>query len=352
MSTSNKQEIDRITNSTINQAGGDVYVIKGVSAVEVVQICNDIMRAQMSIYTQQANESAQKRLDSFCKKFTTRLTKVEEIISKQLKEPSIQIALYESIKGSIDGNNDELTDELIDLMIDRMSIPERCSKQFIIDAARRVLPKLTQSHIAFLALKVFSDLKLGGNSEVVSEILFSKLEQLLVNCTTISDLDIDYLSQVGCFGNPKMLINKRSIESKLLSIYDLLFRKSCDVADFNNLISTHSYSPQVINLVRSILNFKNDEISFNVTRSEIAEEIIHKQDKDAYEFYQKIKELLIPFTEDETKVYLASNNSNWSIVIDILTKSQQAFLSPLGTYLGTRVLSKHIGIDISLDIFY
>ena len=222
MSTSNKQEIDRITNSTINQAGGDVYVIKGVSAVEVVQICNDIMRAQMSIYTQQANESAQKRLDSFCKKFTTRLTKVEEIISKQLKEPSIQIALYESIKGSIDGNNDELTDELIDLMIDRMSIPERCSKQFIIDAARRVLPKLTQSHIAFLALKVFSDLKLGGNSEVVSEILFSKLEQLLVNCTTISDLDIDYLSQVGCFGNPKMLINKRSIESILLSIYDLL----------------------------------------------------------------------------------------------------------------------------------
>lgn len=354
MSDSNKQEIDKSTNSTINQAGGNITVttINGVSAVEVVQICNDVMRTQMSIYTQQAIVSAQNRLDSFCNKFTARLATVEDKISKQLKEPSIQIALHESIKGSIDCNNEKLTDELIDLIIERMSNTERCSKQFIIDAARQVLPKLTQGHIALLALKTFTNLRLGGNSELLKEILFKRLEKLLVNCTTISDLDIEYLDQVGCFGNPKMLISQTNIERELTSSYDLFFRKDCDSAELNNIISAHPYSPKAINLVLSILDFKNGRISFKVTRSDIVEPQINKQDEDVNDFYQNIKKLLIPFSENETKSFLIANDSNWSIVIDILTKSDQAFLSPLGTYLGSRTLSKHIGIDIPLNIFY
>lgn len=354
MSDSNKQEIDKITNSTVNQAGGNITVttINGVSAVEVVQICNDVMRTQMSIYTQQAIVSAQERLDSFCDKFTARLTTVEDKISKQLKEPSIQIALQESIKGSIDGNNEELTDDLIDLMIERMSITERCSKQFIIDAARQVLPKLTPSHIALLALKVFNNLKLGCNSEVLKEILFNRLDKLLTDCSIISDLDIEYLNQIGCFGNPKMLINQSSIESKLLSAYDLFFRKNCDTADLNRIISAHSYCANAINLILSILNLKNDKLSFKITRSDIVEPQINKQNEDVKDFYQNIKNTLIPLSEDETREYLSSNNPNWVKAIDILTNCNSIFLSPLGTYLGTRVLSKHIGIDIPLNIFY
>lgn len=354
MSDSNKQEIDKITNSTINQAGGNITVttINGVSAVEVVQICNDVMRTQMSIYTQQAIVSAQERLDSFCDKFTARLTTVEDKISKQLKEPSIQIALQESIKGSIDGNNEELTDDLIDLMIERMSITERSSKQFIIDAARQVLPKLTPSHLALLALKVFNNLKLGCDSEALKEILFNRLDKLLIDCSIISDLDIEYLDQVGCFGNPKMLINQSSVESKLLSAYDLFFRKNCDNTDFNKIISTHSYKPAVILWVLSILNLKNEKLSFKVTRSDIIEPQIEKRNDGTKDFYQNVKDLLTPLSENETKDYLSSNNPNWVKAIDTLTNCNSVFLSPLGTYLGTRALSKHIGIDIPLNIFY
>lgn len=354
MSDSNKQEIDKVTNSAINQAGGNITVtnINGVSAVEVVQICNDVMRTQMSIYTQQAIMSAQNRLNSFCDKFTARLSTIEDEISKQLKEPSIQIALHESIKGSIDGNNEELTDELIDLMIERMSITERCSKQFIIDSARQVLPKLTQSHIALLALKVFTNLRLGCDSELLTEILFKRLEKLLANCTTISDLDIEYLNQVGCFGNPKMLISQTSIEGKLISAYDLFFRNNCDITDLNRIISTHSYSSKAINLVFSILNLKNEKLSFKVTRSDIVEPQIKKEGEDVNDFYQNVINTLTPLSEKETKIYLTSNNPKWSEVIDILTNCKAAFLSPLGTYLGTRTLSKHIGIDIPLNIFY
>lgn len=306
----------------------------------------------MSTYTQQAIVSAQERLDSFCDKFTARLATVEEKISKQLKEPSIQIALHESIKSSIDGNNDELTDELIDLMIERMSITERCSKQFIIDAARQVLPKLTQSHIALLALKVFINLRLGCESELLTEILFRRLEKLLINCTTISDLDIEYLNQVGCFGNPKMLISQMSIEGKFISTYNLFFRKNCDSADLNRIISANSYSPKAINWVLSLLDLKNGKQSFKVTSSDIVESQIKKLNDDTKDFYQNVKDLLIPLSNNEIKVYLTSNNPNWSKAIDILTNSNSVFLSPLGTYLGTRALSKHIGIDIPLNIFY
>ena len=227
MRDSNKQGIDKITNSAINQAGGDISVvnINGITATEVVQICNDIMRTQMAIYNQQASATAQERLDSFCDKFTTRLATIEDKVSEQLKEPSIQIALHESIKGSINGNNDELTDDLIDLMIERMSTTERCSKQFIIDSARQVIPQLTQSHIALLALKVFINIKLNTDSELLTKILFNKLDKLLANCMSISKLDIEYLNQVGCFANPKMLISQKNIENKFLSTYDLYFRK-------------------------------------------------------------------------------------------------------------------------------
>ncbi len=354
MSETNKQKIDGITESTINQANGDIVItaVNGVSAVEVVQICNDVMRTQMSIYTQQAIMSAQERLDYFCDKFTARLATVEDKVSKQLKEPSIQIALHESIRGSIDGDNDELTDELIDLMIERMSITERCSKQFIIDTARQILPKLTPSHIAILALKVFNNLKLGCNSDELKEILFNRLDKLLANCSIISDLDIEYLNQVGCFGNPKMLINQSSVESRLLSAYDLFFRKNCDNAKLNKIISTHSYSSAVIIWVFSILNLKNDELSFKVTRSDIIEPQIEKRNDGTKDFYQNVKDLLTPLSENETKDYLTSNNPNWFKAIETLTNCNSVFLSPLGTYLGTRALSKHIGIDIPLNIFY
>lgn len=67
MNETNKQNIDGITESTINQANGDIVIttVNGVSAVEVVQICNDVMRTQMDIYTKQATVTAQERFNYF-----------------------------------------------------------------------------------------------------------------------------------------------------------------------------------------------------------------------------------------------------------------------------------------------
>ena len=103
--------------------------------------------------------------------------------------------------------------------------------------------------------------------------------------------------------------------------HSLFFRKNCDNAKLNKIISTHSYSSAVIIWVFSILNLKNDELSFKVTRSDIIEPQIEKRNDGTKDFYQNVKDLLTPLSENETKDYLTSNNPNWFKAIETLTKT-------------------------------
>lgn len=354
MSDSVKQEIEGTTNSTINQANGDITInnVSGISACEVVQICTSVIQTQMDIYTQQAAISAKERFDIFCGQFTSRLESVETKIAEQLKEPSVQIALHESIKGSIEGNDNELTEDLIDLMIERMSIMDKCAEQFIIDEARKTLPKLTRKHLAFLALKTFTRLLLGESRRNLSEILFSKLLPALSHIASFSKLDLNYIAQIGCVGNPMLLINDKSVEQILLNSYDLYFKKNCTVDDFNCVNSVVQPTITDTIIIVQFLEMNDNEISFSLTRSNILCNLDSSLTK-VNNFITELSKKCTSYNEEEVHNHLISGNPLWDTALQILNSiGKDAFLSPLGEYLGLRYLSKMLGRKIPLNLFY
>lgn len=354
MSDSVKQEIEGTTNSTITQANGDITInnVSGISACEVVQICTSVIQTQMDIYTQQAAISAKERFDIFCGQFTSRLESVETKIAEQLKEPSVQIALHESIKGSIEGNDNELTEDLIDLMIERMSIMDKCAEQFIIDEARKTLPKLTRKHLAFLALKTFTRLLLGESRRNLSEILFSKLLPALSHIASFSKLDLNYIAQIGCVGNPMLLINDKSVEQILLNSYDLYFKKNCTVDDFNCVNSVVQPTITDTIIIVQFLEMNDNEISFSLTRSNILCNLDSSLTK-VNNFITELSKKCTSDNEEEVHNHLISGNPLWDTALQILNSiGKDAFLSPLGEYLGLRYLSKMLGRKIPLNLFY
>lgn len=354
MSETNKQKIDGITESSINQANGDIIIttVNGVSAVEVVQICNDVMRTQMDIYTKQATVTAQERFNYFCDNFTSRLETVESKVAEQLKEPSIQIALHESIKGSIDGNDDELTNELIDLMIERMSVTDRCSEQFIIDAARRTLPKLTKAHLAFMALKVFTRLRLASNRVEFSDILFVKLNKALELISFFTKLDFNYLGQIGCVANPLLLLNDKSVEQIFLDAYDLYFRNGCPLDDFNRLNAEIQLNINELGTVLENCTLINDSVYLNLISTKSLRPANPPLEK-IIPFIKRIAEICNSYTEDDVRENLIQGSNLWKSALKVLNSlGKNAHLSPLGEYLGLRYLSKLLGMNIPLSLFY
>lgn len=356
MSNSVKQDIEKATNSTIHQANGDITItnVNGINAVEVVQICTGVIQTQMDVYTRQAAVSAKERFDSFCGQFVSRLESVETKIAEQLKEPSIQIALHESIKGSIEGNDNELTEELIDLMIERMSIFDKCAEQFIIDEARKTLPKITKKHLAFLALKAFTRLKLGGTRSDLSNILFSKLLPVLSEIASFSKLDLNYIAQIGCISNPMLFINDKSVEQILLNSYDLYFKKNCTIEDFNYVNSIVQPNIGDTAIILKFTEIHDNEITILLTRSDIWGKFDEDVDiAKVQEFFTELAKKCAPFTVDEVHDYLISGSILWDYALHILnTLGKDAFLSQLGEYLGLRYLSKLIDKKITLNLFY
>lgn len=59
-----EQNISDISNSTINQANGDI-INNGVSVKDVLDIVSCVVADKMTIYQQQAEFTAQQRLDDF-----------------------------------------------------------------------------------------------------------------------------------------------------------------------------------------------------------------------------------------------------------------------------------------------
>lgn len=352
MSQKNKQGVENVSGSVVNQAGGNITITNttGVSAVEVVQICNDVVRTQMAVYTEIAKSTAQNNLNLFCNSFTKRLEDVEDKVRSQLKEPAVQIALRDSINGSIECNDDQVTEEMVDLMIERMETPARCAKQFVITEAIQLLPKINKAHLAFLALAVFLKLKFTRDRAKFKKVLFSDISPALKLMNDFHLLDLNYLEQIGCLGNPRMLLRSKSVEAILIEGHKLFFAKKLEAEKYLRLENAYVMNDSDRESASIIFYGNSDEgYSCLFTTSDITDQLTPNL-KTMVETFDKECEAI---TEQECREYLIQGNPAWENVIDFMnSKAKAVNLTPVGEYLGLRMLSRMLSESITLDIFY
>ena len=361
-----KQDISKISNSEVNQAGRDLTIVHGLGAADVIAIVKEVVASELSVYTQDAERKAQERVRHFS---DTLVKALAEKVSEQLdrfNEPSLQYALREATLSYVKSGKPSDENALIDLMIERVKAEEHTTKQKLIDQAIKIIPQLSAECIAFLSLLVFRSLSLSGD-RINLEKWFDTVNPLLDIIQNVTDFDIEYLKQADCTTGLTGIMGGSWMES-CISSYDLFFRHPVPYSESKAFMDkygivrfdngfTMNQSPTALPLfVMETLEFQpDDSIRFRLVNKSMVEKLVAdnnlshvKNDVD------HLIEVSKPYTQEEVKDYFISRNANWSKAIELLesNRARASMLLPVGIYIGCRQLSLLSGRDISMDTFY
>lgn len=356
MLTNNKQEVADVQNSVVNQAQGDIIIHNGITAETAMEICKCVVRSELAIYTQQANETAHKRLDEISEKTIDRISSLKQELLQRFNEPAIQIALNETFKSHIAVGDEEVEENLIDLLIERLNVQDRTTEQAIIDEARSIIPKLSPAAIALVTVLVFSKLIFPYNKSKYEELII-KLSPIIHRIQNITALDAEYLKQVGCGSGNHMMVVNSSFEKTLMTDYELIFREPLSLEDFNKI--QQKYSNGDLNRFRVILSlFDNigNKMLFKIPKQQSIDEQVYNiiNQNDISSIIGDYKSYTRAYSEDEIKNYFINIDNNWQYVFQLFNKKHiQGFrLTPVGVYIGIRQLSKICGEPIPIELFF
>lgn len=341
-------------NSYNVQIAGDCHV--GITAADAIAISREVAQREIDRYKQEALDIAEERFEKIAEKVVKSILEKNPELLSSFREPAIQVALYDTYKKYIESGDDELGDNLIILLIERLNERERNTKQFLIDDARNILPKLSRANLAFLALYVFSQINIPFNRREEYEELLAKLKILTAEVAKITVLDIAYLKQSGCtMSIPIMQSN--SIAECLLNTYEYYFSKGITLDMLNNVILPKYpiCTPDAAKML-SFLDLHNGGNA--LLRFSSKKRVDDFFTENNYPEYQRFVEDIISMqpkpTLDEVKKFHIDIDSNWKEVFDRWEKPNVRSISimPVGLYIGSIYLGKITDVKIPQEIFY
>lgn len=158
MLNKDEQQISGVSNSTINQAKGNIINNYGISAKDVIDIVNSVVADKMSVFHKEAEETAKQRLTEFNRELIKKLQdKAEEQIGK-FNSPALQLAARKAAWGYVQSGDTNDKENFVDLLIERVSVEEKSTKQHLIDEAIEILPSLSPNCLQLLTFLAFSQL--------------------------------------------------------------------------------------------------------------------------------------------------------------------------------------------------
>lgn len=367
---SDKQEISKITDSTVYQAGGDLTINTGLHASDVIAIVKEVVASELAVYTRDADKKAEERLQRFSEDFVEELAKRVADKLNRFNEPSLQIAIRDAALSYVRSGDDSEERVLIDLLIERVSVEEHTTMQRLIDQAIRVVPMLSPACLDLLSLVVFRNLSYIGPRDKMVEWIRS-MGTIIQRVSRISNLDIAFLSQADCVMSlPGISVSSRWCDY-FLDRYDLIFRHPvpCDVSasfmqkftmrwDNGTFFFDKAYLEKngaILESLSAFLFHIDGTISFNLTDSKTLFNGLHKAGLDGLRpDFEVLVQSSQRFNCDEVRRFFVDIDPNWEQAISLMDKDSllSVKLLPVGQYIGTRQLSRLMGKEVPFDVFY
>lgn len=224
--TDNSQEIGNVGNdSTVNQAKGNITINNyGLKISDVIPLVHELVKSELDIYKKQAEETAVKRLNDFSEALEKSITEKVSDKIERFNDPAIQMAARKAALGYIKTGDSLNRENLIDMLIERVKTKENISKQYIIDEAIDILPKLSRECLAVVTLLTFSQLFLSGDRNNINN-WFGGFGEVLDIIPYVKPLDLAYLTQVDCVTNHGSFYSRGNWLSILQKDFDIYFRK-------------------------------------------------------------------------------------------------------------------------------
>lgn len=369
----NELQVSNVSdNSTVNQAKGDINNINnnynGLQIKDIVPLVQALVKSELEVCKLQAENKVLHRFNEFTESLESELDKkVSDKISR-FAEPAMQFATREATVGYLKSGDPEEREALIDLLIERVKEEERTSKQFLIDEAIKVLPKLSRENLAVLTLITYEKLCVTGNIQALDNWI-KCLNPILDILPQVNRLDIEYLVQADCVSSSIFEQNENWIEQNRKD-YPLAFVSPIDASNSKVFMDkyginldgdapTFSHPFNKINLLNTlteILKFNRDgTITPLLLKQDEYANILKKADLG---FMQSDFDELLSHVEavsnEKIISYYEKFHSNWSVAIKLLNERpiNSFSLKPVGAYIGSRQLTKLYGKEVDLNLFF
>ena len=260
--TDNSQEIGNVGNdSTVNQAKGNITINNyGLKISDVIPLVHELVKSELDIYKKQAEETAVKRLNDFSEALEKSITEKVSDKIERFNDPAIQMAARKAALGYIKTGDSLNRENLIDMLIERVKTKENISKQYIIDEAIDILPKLSRECLAVVTLLTFSQLFLSGDRNNINN-WFGGFGEVLDIIPYVKPLDLAYLTQVDCVTNHGSFYSRGNWLSILKKDFDIYFRKPVSKENAKPFIDKYEIVSENANCVR-LNRIKNSPLSF------------------------------------------------------------------------------------------
>ena len=342
-------------NSQKNQAG-QIHIHQGMNYDEVRTLCLDLVQRELALYKQQAIDESMRRFNQLMEKFLGQLSRIEAKKRQRLQEPAIQNALNETFKEYVKSGKEELGDDLIDLMIERVEVEDHTTSQSIIDEVRQILPKLSSSTVSLISILTFSQLILTRKTDVFMDMLL-KLSPVIKHLQDIHPIDVAYLEQIGCGQSLSFVGFGKNFEQRMLSSYNLLFYHPISIDRFNEIMAKYGYNQgdklYVSLALKSLMDVKDNQLyfKFNSYRDDL---MVGEKKLEISQALSNLLKEMRAYDEKETRQFFLNINPNWAMAFDKFNRGdvKNFALSPVGSYIGTRKLSKIFSEVIPLSVFY
>lgn len=231
----NKDQNQDVGNSaTAIQAGGSVTVINvGVTPFEARAIALDVAKATFYELTGAAKETAAIRVEEITDQVIKKLEKDFPAGLQKAKDPDFQYALFTVQKEYARNGDKDLGDLLVDLLVDRSKQDQRDILQIVLNESLSTAPKLTDTHLA--ALAVIFLFKYTQNHNVGNHQKFGEFldQHLLPFAAKLSKNQAGYqhLEFSGC---GSISLSGNSLEGLLGTVYQGQFLKGFDQSEIVN----------------------------------------------------------------------------------------------------------------------
>lgn len=369
----NELQVSNVSdNSTVNQAKGDINNINnnynGLQIKDVVPLVHDLVKSELEVCKLQAENTVLHRFNEFTESLESELDKkVSDKISR-FAEPAMQFATREATVGYLKSGDPEEREALIDLLIERVKEEERTSKQFLIDEAIKVLPKLSRENLAVLTLITYEKLCVTGNIQALDNWI-KCLNPILDILTQVKRLDIEYLIQADCVSASALGRSKNWIEQNRNN-YPLAFVSPIDASNSKVFMDKYginldgdapTFSPPFNNVnlcitLFQILKFNRDgTITPLLLKQDEYANILKKADLGFMQSdFDELLSHVEAVSDEKISSYYNHFHPNWAIAIKLLNERpiNSFSLKPVGAYIGSRQLTKLYGKEIDLNLFF
>ena len=315
---------------------------------EVEEKVSNLLSDNLIRLREEALACANSRANEFAQIFFDKLTKLSQSVLNQvtnnLKNPSIQMSILEAQKGYIKNGTQDKLELLSSLLKDKVVESNNTLKNYLIDDAIVVVPKLTKEQIDFLTCIMIIN---TTTPKVTDFISFKNLVlDVLVSVTQnikISDNDLSYLSQLGCLEN-NLFQARFGLYEYLVDRYKGLFAAGFDKTDLNSDI-LDKLPPKILipclnNTNKHQIGYLNEEVlgkelkKYNFSSDEIA--MIKK-------YFNKV------LSKEQIKIKIEELEPRMSDISTLLDRYEHIFITPLGILIAITNYREKFKKNISWD---